>query len=82
LGKQVLDNVGEVLRAAGATFSNVVRIGVYLRNMADRPAVNTVRRRYFGDALPAATAVKVSALAPTDALVEIEAVVLRPSRDT
>ena len=79
--EQVLDNVGEVLRAAGATFDDVVRVGVYLLNMADRPAVNTVRRRYFGDALPAATAVEVSALALPEALVEIEAVALLPRRD-
>jgi 2-iminobutanoate/2-iminopropanoate deaminase len=79
--EQVLDNVGEVLRAAGATFDDVVRVGVYLRNMADRPAVNTVRRRYFGDALPVATAVEVSALALPEALVEIEAVALLPRRD-
>jgi reactive intermediate/imine deaminase len=80
--EQVLDNMGQVLRAAGATFDDVARVGVYLRNMADRPAVNTVRRRYFGDALPAATAVEVSALALADALVEIDAVALLPSRDT
>ena len=79
--EQVLDNVGEVLRAAGATFDDVVRVGVYLLNMADRPAVNTVRRRYFGDALPVATAVEVSALALPEALVEIEAVALLPRRD-
>jgi reactive intermediate/imine deaminase len=79
--EQVLDNVGEVLRAAGATFDDVVRVGVYLLNMADRPAVNTVRLRYFGDARPAATLVAVSALALPDALVEIEAVALLPHRD-
>ncbi len=79
--EQVLDNVGEVLRAAGATFDDVVRVGVYLLNMADRPAVNTVRLRYFGDARPAATLVEVSALALPDALVEIEAVALLPHRD-
>ena len=79
--EQVLDNVGHVLRAAGVTFDDVVRVGVYLLNMADRPAVNTVRRRYFGDARPAATLVEVSALALPDALVEIEAVALLPRRD-
>jgi 2-iminobutanoate/2-iminopropanoate deaminase len=79
--EQVLDNVGHVLRAAGATFDDVVRVGVYLLNMADRPAVNTVRRRYFGDARPAATLVEVGALALPDALVEIEAVALLPRRD-
>ena len=79
--EQVLDNVGEVLRAASVTFDDVVRVGVYVRNMADRPAVNTVRLRYFGDARPVATLVEVSALALPDALVEIEAVALLPRRD-
>jgi reactive intermediate/imine deaminase len=79
--EQVLDNVGAVLRASGATFDDVVRVGIYLRSMADRPAVNTVRRRYFGEALPTATAVEVSALALPDALVEIDAVALLPRRD-
>ena len=36
--EQVLDNVGDVLRAAGATFNDVVRVGVYLLNVADRPS--------------------------------------------
>jgi enamine deaminase RidA (YjgF/YER057c/UK114 family) len=71
----------EVLRAAGATFDDVVRVGVYLLNVADRPAVNTVRRRSFGDARPASTLVEVSALAIPDVLVEIEAVALLPRRD-
>jgi enamine deaminase RidA (YjgF/YER057c/UK114 family) len=70
--EQVLDNVGDVLRAAGATFDDVVRVGVYLLNVADRSAVNTVRRR------PASTLVEVSALAIPEALVEIEAVALLP----
>ena len=79
--EQVLDNVDLVLQAAGATFDDVVRVGVYLLNVADRPAVNTVRRRYFGDARPASTLVEVSALAIPEALVEIEAVALLPGQD-
>ncbi|HEY6275359.1 MAG TPA: RidA family protein [Streptosporangiaceae bacterium] len=78
--EQVLGNVGAVLEAAGASFADVVRVGVYLLNMADREAVNTVRRRYFGDARPASTLVEVSALAIPGALVEIEAVALLPGR--
>jgi 2-iminobutanoate/2-iminopropanoate deaminase len=78
---QVLDNVGAVLRATGATFDNVVRVGVYVRDIADRELINAVRRRYFGDARPASTLVEVSALAHPDALVEIEAVALLPRRD-
>ena len=78
--EQVLDNVGAVLHSAGASFDDVVRVGVYVRDMADREAINTVRRRYFGDARPASTLVEVSALAHPGALVEIDAVALLPRR--
>ena len=76
--EQVLDNVGAVLHSAGASFDDVVRVGVYVRDMADRETINTVRRRYFGDARPASTLVEVSALAHPGALVEIDAVALLP----
>ena len=79
--EQVLGNVGAVLRSAGASFDDVVRVGVYVRNMADRELINTVRRRYFGDARPASALVEVSALAHPGALVEIEAVALLSRRD-
>jgi enamine deaminase RidA (YjgF/YER057c/UK114 family) len=80
--EQVLDN-GAALRATGATatFGDVVRVGMYVRDMADQELINTVRRRYFGDARPASTLVEVSALANPDALVEIEAVALLPRDD-
>ena len=78
--EQVLDNIGAVLRSAGASFDDVVRVGVYVRDMADRERINTVRRRYFGDSRPASTLVEVSALAHPGALVEIEAVALLPRR--
>jgi len=79
--EQVLDNVAAVLTATGASFDDVVRVGVFLRDMADRKAVNAVRRRYFGDARPASTLVEVSALAHPDALVEIEAIAVLPRRN-
>ena len=78
--EQVLDNVGAVLKATGATFDDIVRVGVYVRDMADLELINTVRRRYFGDARPASTLVEVSALANPDAMVEVEAVALLPRR--
>jgi 2-iminobutanoate/2-iminopropanoate deaminase len=79
--EQVLDNVAAVLRAAGAGFEDVVRVGVFLRDIADRERINSVRRRYFGDARPASTLVEVSALAVPGALVEIEAVARIPLND-
>lgn len=78
--EQVLDNVAAVLHATGASFDDVVRVGVYVRHIADRELINTVRRRYFGDVRPASTLVEVSALAHPGALVEIEAVALVHSR--
>ena len=79
--EQVLDNIGTVLHSTGATFDDVVRVGVYVRDMAEREVINTVRRRYFGDARPASTLVEVSALAHPGALIEIEAVAQLPGRD-
>jgi 2-iminobutanoate/2-iminopropanoate deaminase len=79
--EQVLDNVAAVLRAAGAGFEDVVRVGVFLRDIADRERINSVRRRYFGDARPASTLVEVGALAVPGALVEIEAVARIPLND-
>jgi 2-iminobutanoate/2-iminopropanoate deaminase len=79
--EQVLDNVAAVLRAAGAGFEDVVRVGVFLRDIADRERINSMRRRYFGDARPASTLVEVSALALPGALVEIEAVARIPLND-
>jgi enamine deaminase RidA (YjgF/YER057c/UK114 family) len=53
-------------------------VTVYLRRIGDRPAVNTVRRKYFGDSRPASTLVEVSALVIPEALVEIDAVARHP----
>jgi 2-iminobutanoate/2-iminopropanoate deaminase len=79
--EQVIRNFDLVLRAGGATFADVVKITVYLRRIDDREAVDTVRRRWFGDARPASTLVEISSLALRDALVEIDAVAdVRKSR--
>lgn len=72
--ERVLENVGAVLREAGAGFDHVVKVTVYVRRIADRAAINEVRRRFFGDHRPASTLVEVSAFVIPDALVEIDAV--------
>ena len=65
-----------VLAAAGATFADVVKVNVYLTDIADRPRINPVRQEIFGDVRPASTLVEVSALAVPGAKIEIEAVAL------
>ena len=76
--RQVLANLGTVLEAAGATFADVVKVTVYLTDIADRARINPVRQEFFGDARPASTLVEVSALAVPGAKLEIEAVALIP----
>jgi reactive intermediate/imine deaminase len=76
--ERVHENIKAVLAKAGAGFEDVVKVTVYLRRIGDRAAVNTVRRRYFGESRPASTLVEVSAFVIPDALVEIDAVAHRP----
>jgi 2-iminobutanoate/2-iminopropanoate deaminase len=71
--EQIFKNLGAVLRASGRTFADVVRVGVYLIDMADFPAMNTVYGRHFEAPYPARTAIAVAAL-PLGASLEIDLV--------
>jgi 2-iminobutanoate/2-iminopropanoate deaminase len=78
--ERVHENIKAVLEKAGAGFEDVVKITVYLLRIEDRAAVNTVRRKFFGESRPASTLVEVSAFVMPGALVEIDAVARRPQR--
>ena len=69
-----LDALDGVLRAAGGEPRNVVKVQVFLTDIADRARINPVRERYFGEHRPASTLVEVSALVDPRMKVEIEAV--------
>jgi enamine deaminase RidA (YjgF/YER057c/UK114 family) len=71
--RECLRRMDELLRAAGATKEDVVRVGIFLTNIADRPEVATARVEYFGEHRPAATLVEISALVTPELKVEIEA---------
>jgi 2-iminobutanoate/2-iminopropanoate deaminase len=71
--EQVMRNLQAVLRAAGATWGDVVKTTVYLQDLAHFPTVNEVYGKSLGDARPARSTVQVSAL-PRGALVEIDAI--------
>lgn len=75
--RQVLKNLQAVIEAAGARLGDVLKVGIYLRDMADYPALNAVYAEFFPAAPPARHAVAVSGL-PMDVLVEMEAVVALP----
>ena len=72
--RQVFANLGAVLAAAGAGFGDIVKVTVFLTDVDDREAVNTVRTEVFGDSRPASTLVEVSRLAIPGARIEVEAV--------
>ena len=71
--RQALENLGQVLAAAGASADSVVKTSVFLANMDDFAAVNAVYGEFFTGVPPARSAVQAAGL-PKDALVEIEAV--------
>jgi 2-iminobutanoate/2-iminopropanoate deaminase len=71
-------NMDACLKAAGAGAEHVVKVTVYLTNVADRQKINHVRQRYFGEHRPASTLVEVSALVLPALKVEIEAQAVLP----
>ena len=73
--RQVLENLKAVLAAAGSSLDQVVKATVFLKNMADFPAMNEIYGEYFGSAKPARSTVAVAEL-PRGALVEIDLVAL------
>ena len=78
--RQVHENIKRCLAAAGATFADVCKVTVFLRDVNDREKVNTVRREYFGAHRPASTLVEISRLVRDDYLIEIEATAVIPER--
>jgi 2-iminobutanoate/2-iminopropanoate deaminase len=78
--RQVHENIKRCLSAAGATFADICKVTVFLRNINDREKVNTVRQEYFGAHRPASTLVEISRLVRDDYLIEIEATAVIPER--
>ena len=72
--RQIFRNLDAVRRAAGASPADVLKVTVYLTDIADRTKINPARQQFFGAARPASTLVEVSKLAIPGMKVEIEAV--------
>jgi 2-iminobutanoate/2-iminopropanoate deaminase len=71
--KRVMDNLGAVLFAAGASWDDVVKTTIYLADLSDFEAVNGAYAEYFAAQPPARATVQVAAL-PKGAAVEIDAI--------
>jgi 2-iminobutanoate/2-iminopropanoate deaminase len=72
----VMYNVGEILKAAGMNFSNIVKTTIFLKSMNDFPKVNAVYGQYFQQDPPARETVEVSRL-PKDVNVEISCIAVK-----
>jgi reactive intermediate/imine deaminase len=72
--KQVLENLKAIIVDSGSKLSDVVKLNVYLKDLADFQSVNDAMSTVFDEPYPARAAVEVSRL-PKDVLVEIDAVV-------
>ena len=71
--RECLRKLDALLQAAGASKADVVKVTIFLTDMADRAAVAQARVEYFGEHKPAATLVEISALVVPELKVEIEA---------
>ena len=72
--ERIFQNLSAVLKAAGKSFDDVVRAGVYLTNMSDYVAMNGIYAKHFRQPFPARTTIGVATL-PLGARVEIDLVV-------
>ena len=71
----IFQSIQRILDTAGGNFADVLKVTVFLIDVADREKINAVRKKYFGAIKPASTLIGVKALALPDLLIEVEAVV-------
>jgi 2-iminobutanoate/2-iminopropanoate deaminase len=76
--RRVLDNIGSLLSAAGLSYRAIVRTTVFLADMNDFAAMNSVYETYFDAPYPARSTVQAARL-PRDARIEIDAIAMYPS---
>lgn len=69
--RQVFANIDAILKAAGATFDNVVTVSVFLADLGEFATMNEIYRTYFSSPAPARATVQVARL-PRDCRVEIQ----------
>ncbi len=77
--EQCLTNLGKTLKAAGASFDDVVKTTVLLRNPEDFKTMREVYRRYFSEGFPARTGIVGTDFLDSACLIQIDAVAYKPT---
>lgn len=78
--EQVFANISRLLAVAGSDLSRVVKVTIYLTDMAHFPEIVALRGRYFTPPYPADTIVEVRALALPELMIEIDVIALADGR--
>ena len=76
--RQVLENIRVVLSCAGGTMDDIVKVTVFVTDVADISKIHEVRSEFFNKPYPASTLVQVAQLIAPDWLIEIEAIAVIP----
>jgi reactive intermediate/imine deaminase len=77
--RQVFENLTRALEAADASWSDVVKLDYFLRDVGQIAAVRAIRDEYIDtEHPPASTLVEVSGLFSPDVLIEIQAIAVKP----
>lgn len=71
--RQVLENVKNIVEAAGSSLENVIKTTIFMKDLNDYTAINDVYKEFFSEKPPARAAVQAARL-PRDVGVEIEAI--------
>jgi len=73
--RRVFENLKAVCEAAGGSFAQVARVGIYLTDLANFAAVNAVMKEYFSEPFPARSTIGVASL-PMSAQVEVDMILV------
>jgi len=74
--KQSLENLKAILTEAGYSFTDVVKVGIFIKDMNDFGKINEIYAEYFTETKPARACVEVARL-PKDVKIEIELVAVK-----
>lgn len=73
---QIMQNISEILKSAGASMDDIVKVVIYVTDMAQMPELNEVYPTYFSEPFPVREAVCVQAL-PLGATIEISVIAVK-----
>lgn len=74
--QQALENLSNLLQAAGTSMDNVIKTTVFIKDMNDFAKINEVYATFFANDFPSRSCVEVARL-PKDVLVEVEAIAIK-----